>query len=120
MDIEKMLKEITATYNNFDYQSHLKQPDELYHYTSLNTLQIILKNKQLRFTNRAYLNDKSEGTYVLSLCKRKLMSYGRGKMASIRETPKNLFASIWIVRLRSLIQVFFKAIRCLFRTKQIV
>lgn len=29
MDIEKMLKEITATYNNFDYQSHLKQPDEL-------------------------------------------------------------------------------------------
>ena len=44
MDIEKMLKEITAAYNNFDYQSHLKQPDELYHYTSLNTLQIILKN----------------------------------------------------------------------------
>ena len=72
MDIEKMLKEITATYNNFDYQSHLKQPDELYHYTSLNTLQIILKNKQLRFTNRAYLNDKSEGTYVLSLCKEKI------------------------------------------------
>ena len=27
MDIEKMLKEITATYNNFDYQSHLKQPN---------------------------------------------------------------------------------------------
>ena len=109
MDIEKMLKEITATYNNFDYQSHLKQPDELYHYTSLNTLQIILKNKQLRFTNRAYLNDK-----------RKLMSYGRGKMASIRETPKNLFASIWMMCLKNLIQVFFKAIRCLFRTKQIV
>ena len=86
MDIEKMLKEITAAYNNFDYQSHLKQPDEL-----------------------SFL-----------FVKRKLMSYGRGKMASIRETPKNLFANIWIVRLRSLIQVFFKAIRCLFRTKQIV
>lgn len=64
--------EITNVHNNFEYQSHLEQPKKLYHYTSLNTLQTILANKQLRFTNRAYLNDKSEGTYVLSLCKEKI------------------------------------------------
>lgn len=69
---EMELKEVTDVYNKFDYQSHLEKPEELYHYTSLNTLQTILANKQLRFTNRAYLNDKSEGTYVLSLCKEKI------------------------------------------------
>lgn len=90
MDIEKMLKEITAAYNNFDYQSHLKQPDELYHYTSLNTLQIILKNKQLRFTNRAYLNDKSEGTYVLSLCKEKIDELWPWEDGVYKRNTKNL------------------------------
>lgn len=59
-------------YNTYDYQGKLKKPEKLYHYTSLDVLQTILEKKQLRFTNRAYLNDKSEGHYVLSLCEEKI------------------------------------------------
>lgn len=66
------MRDITRVHNAFDYQIHLDQPEELYHYTSLGTLQQILGNRQLRFTNRAYLNDKTEGVYVLSLCKKKI------------------------------------------------
>ena len=66
---------ITKIYNTFDYPSYLEQPEELYHYTSLGTLQKILEKRQLRFTNRAYLNDKTEGTYVLSLCYQVSFSY---------------------------------------------
>ena len=59
-------------YNTYDYQGKLKKPEKLYHDTSLDVLQTILEKKQLRFTNRAYLNDKSEGHYVLSLCEEKI------------------------------------------------
>ena len=69
---EMEMADITKVYNTFDYPSYLEQPEELYHYTSLSTLQKILEKKQLRFTNRAYLNDKTEGIYVLSLCKEKI------------------------------------------------
>lgn len=89
--------EITNVHNNFEYQSHLEQPKELYHYTSLNTLQTILANKQLRFTNRAYLNDKSEGTYVLSLCKEKIVSFGHGKKALVVGIQRNFSANTWMM-----------------------
>lgn len=59
-------------YNTYDYQAQLEKPEKLYHYTSLDVLQTILDKKQLRFTNRLYLNDKSEGHYVLSLCEEKI------------------------------------------------
>lgn len=68
----KELREITHAYNSFDYQGHLEEVSDLYHYTSLSTLQKILKERKLRFTNWAYLNDKSEGTYALVFCKEHL------------------------------------------------
>lgn len=63
------LDKIITAYNSFNYQGHLDGACDLYHYTTLSTLQLILKGKKLRFTNWAYLNDKSEGIYVLSFCK---------------------------------------------------
>lgn len=71
MDKEKM-KKACWTHNNIDYQDLLDKPKEVYHYTSMDTLQKILEKKQLRFTNREYLNDESEGTYVLKLCKERI------------------------------------------------
>lgn len=39
-----------------------------YHYTSPSGFFPIIQNNSLRFTDRFYLNDKSEGIYVLQLC----------------------------------------------------
>lgn len=57
-------------YNNYDYLALFDQEteDSIYHYTSLNTLLTILNGKKLRFSNRLFLNDSSEGKYVLQLC----------------------------------------------------
>lgn len=40
----------------------------IYHYTSPNGLNGIVSNHTLRFTDRNYLNDYSEGRYVMDLC----------------------------------------------------
>ena len=68
-----MKKQTPAGYfNGYDYQSLITGDfdveDPLFHYTTLGTLLTILEKKQLRFTNRLYLNDYSEGQYVLDLC----------------------------------------------------
>ena len=59
-------------FNNYDFQNLITRGTEfsgfLYHYTSVGTLLKILKSKQLRFSNRLYLNDYSEGRYVLDIC----------------------------------------------------
>ena len=62
-------------YNNFD--SHIKKQlqifdekkylDSLYHYTSLNTLELILSSNRLRFTCINYLNDPIEMEYGLNI-----------------------------------------------------
>ena len=41
---------------------------EIYHYTSPLGLNGIMSNNTLRFTDRNYLNDYSEGRYVIKLC----------------------------------------------------
>ena len=41
---------------------------EIYHYTSPEAAKSILSNGKLRLTDRYYLNDYSEGRYVLQLC----------------------------------------------------
>ena len=41
---------------------------EIYHYTSPLGLNGIMSNNTLRFTDRNYLNDYSEGRYVIGLC----------------------------------------------------
>ena len=57
-------------YNNYQYQQFISDinRDAVYHYTTSDTLFKIAEKKQLRFTNRLYLNDCSEGRYVLDLC----------------------------------------------------
>lgn len=69
---EEKVKKACWIHNNINYQDFLDKPKEVYHYTLMDTLQKILEKKQLRFTNREYLNDESEGTYVLKLCKEKI------------------------------------------------
>lgn len=66
--------ESTAVFfNKYNYQGLLSSDnaicDSLFHYTTVGTLLTILKNKQFRFSNRLYLNDYSEGQYVLDVCK---------------------------------------------------
>lgn len=39
----------------------------IYHYTGIDGFKSIIEKKQIRFTNRFYLNDKSEGIYALDL-----------------------------------------------------
>lgn len=42
-----------------------EQPPFIYHYTSSGAAQSIISKGQIRFTDRYYLNDASEGRYVL-------------------------------------------------------
>lgn len=57
-------------YGNYKYQKLIPgiNSDSVYHYTTSDVLLKIVEKKQLRFTNRLYLNDCSEGQYVLDLC----------------------------------------------------
>lgn len=59
-------------FNDYDFQSliteNCSRDKSVYHYMTINTLMEILSNKKLRFSNRLYLNDYSEGKYVLDLC----------------------------------------------------
>ena len=59
-------------YNHFSIQNLLGEDRvmNLYHYTSINTLLIILDKSEFRFSNRHFLNDETEGKYVFQLCKR--------------------------------------------------
>ena len=56
-------------YNNYQYQQFISDinSDAVYHYTTSDTLFKIAEKKQLRFTNRLYLNDCSEGRYNLTM-----------------------------------------------------
>jgi hypothetical protein len=67
-------------------QDSLNQYDvKLYHYTSINTLEKILENKTLRFTNIDNLNDSSEYKYGVNLLKLKVLQY---------EKEHNIFPTI--------------------------
>lgn len=63
--------EFCKFYNNLKIDVN-SEFDVVYHYTSANALLSILQKRELRFTDRFYLNDKSEGTYVLELSKENL------------------------------------------------
>ena len=42
--------------------------NDIYHYTSPDVFNIIINDNTLRFSDRLFLNDKSEGSYVLDVC----------------------------------------------------
>lgn len=52
-----------------NWNDYIPQHDSyVYHYTSPSGIQGIMNNNKLRFTDRNFLNDYSEGVYVLDLC----------------------------------------------------
>lgn len=60
--------------NNFKLE--LKNPpDFVYHYTSKEAAKNIIKGNTLRFTDRYFLNDYSEGKYIYELCKEHLKEF---------------------------------------------
>ena len=53
----------------YDLDQYIQTEDKpIYHYTSPSGFEGIIKNGKLRFTDRNFLNDKSEGRYILELC----------------------------------------------------
>lgn len=61
--------ELTNISNNIKISQFIPEVDSpIYHYTGPDAFTSILSNTELRFTNRDYLNDFSEGKYVLNLC----------------------------------------------------
>lgn len=55
--------------SNIDLSTYISSENRcIYHYTSPQGLNGILSNHTLRFTDRNYLNDYSEGRYVMQLC----------------------------------------------------
>lgn len=61
--------ELAKLCNNIKIGDYIKSGiSTAYHYTSPNGFFPMIQNSSLRFTDRFYLNDKSEGIYVLQLC----------------------------------------------------
>lgn len=55
--------------NNFDLTDYLPSgPCVVFHYTSPDAFLSIMNDGKLRFTDRNYLNDTSEGKYIFDLC----------------------------------------------------
>lgn len=56
-------------YNSIKVDDYIdKDVKNIFHYTSPLGFSAMIENNTLRFTDRFYLNDKSEGIYVLKLC----------------------------------------------------
>ncbi len=64
-DFSKVVKFLNSL--NESQSITLPQNGLVYHYTSANAFISIIEHGTLRFTDRNYLNDKSEGKYVLEL-----------------------------------------------------
>ena len=63
------IKEFAGFYNSIKIDKYIeKESATIYHYTSSAGLKGIIENGKFRFTDRFYLNDKSEGVYILTLC----------------------------------------------------
>lgn len=63
------IKDFAKFYNSIKVDEYIeKSIHPIYHYTSPAGFLGIINSGRLRFTDRLYLNDKTEGTYVLSLC----------------------------------------------------
>ena len=68
------IAELCRFSNNFKLE--LKNPpDFVYHYTSEKAAKNIIKGNTLRFTDRYFLNDYSEGKYIFELCKEHLKDF---------------------------------------------
>ena len=69
--IERFVK----MYNEIKLDDYIEESTgNVYHYASVAAFESIIKEKKLRFTDRLYLNDKSEGIYCLQLCLKMIRS----------------------------------------------
>lgn len=67
--MSKFLLDVCKLYNSINLRDIIPDVDELiYHYTSPLGFKGILEYKTLRFSDRYFLNDYSEGIYVMELC----------------------------------------------------
>ena len=67
------LVNFVSMYNSIELTDYVSERSmDIYHYTSPGGLSSIIGKGKLRFTDRLFLNDKSEGTYVLQLYRKVL------------------------------------------------
>lgn len=63
------IKELCKVSNSIKVQELIPQSlERIYHYTSPGGLSGIIENGKLRFSDRYFLNDASEGRYIIKLC----------------------------------------------------
>ncbi len=67
MDRETSTNEFIRLSNQILQSLFNTEEQRIYHYTSYDALLPILQSKTLRFSDRFYMNDKTEGTYALDL-----------------------------------------------------
>ena len=73
VDMAEFVSELCRLSNGIKISEVIPDSNGLiYHYTSPGGLKGILENKTMRFTDRYFLNDSSEGTYVMDLCIRNI------------------------------------------------
>lgn len=62
--------DVVQLFNHMSVEDYLRGTRKpIYHYTSPRGMEGILGNSTLRFSDRYFLNDSSEGNYTLQLCK---------------------------------------------------
>lgn len=73
MKIADYLVDLCKLSNNIKYTDFFPQKSvDIYHYTSPTGFKGIIENRKLRFSDRYYLNDSSEGRVVMELCKNEI------------------------------------------------
>ncbi len=83
-------------YNDYDNQFKIQ-----YHYTSPDAFLSIIKNEQVRFTDIRFLNDKSEGIYLVKLmCD--YFNENKQKFPRVEEAFDNLISKNHIESIRNL------------------
>lgn len=72
---ENKYKQLSKIYNRNINNYIPNSPQLIYHYTSPEGLNSIISKCTLRFTDRNYLNDYSEGRYIMEICKNSRISF---------------------------------------------
>lgn len=106
----KFVNELACVYRKLRIDTILNKDDEMvYHYTSPEGLKGIITNQTLRFTDRYFLNDYSEVTYVLDLCAKNINKIS----PDVKEFKKELKKQLKKTR-NNLNIGFFRAFQCSF------
>lgn len=90
-----------------------KNVKNIYHYTSPKAIKSILSNGKLRFTDRYFLNDYSEGNYVIQLCLDEIDT-----LIEENESLKNKFKKALQERKHQIQQGCFYVYQCSFSIKR--